>query len=197
MIRLYRFFSILFLASVLSITAASAQTTGFAPGKGYKQINFGIELQGYGIPVYAGMDFGVGEFITIGPRIIFETQGETISDTYSTWGGDKIEREIKTRNTVAIPGFRGDYHFSGHIKGLPEELDIYGGLTLGFVIVRSSIQTTLNGELQEDASPKSSNSSPKLWGQLGARYFFAENWGVQLEFASYGTDGAVGMTYRF
>ena len=192
MIKFYRFFSILFLVGALSITSAFAQSTGFAPGKGYKQINFGIELQGYGIPVYAGMDFGVGEFITIGPRLILETQGETTSNT---WGG--VEIKTKSRNTVAIPSFRGDYHFSGHIKGLPEELDIYGGLTLGFVIVRSSVVTTWDGVVQDEISPKTNNTSPRLWGQLGARYFFAENWGVQLEFASYGTDGAIGMTYRF
>lgn len=193
MIRFYRFFSILFLTGVLSITAASAQTTGFAPGKGYKQINFGIELQGYGIPIYAGMDFGVGEFITIGPRIIFETQGETIKDT---WGG--VDVVTTSRTTIAIPSFRGDYHFSGHINGLPEELDIYGGLTLGFVMYRSSYEVTWDGEVQENLSEAPSPSvNPKLWGQLGARYFFAENWGVQLEFTSYGTDGAVGMTYRF
>lgn len=193
MIKFYRLFTVMLLAGVLSITTASAQDTGFAPGKGYKQINFGIELQGYGIPVYAGMDFGVGEFITIGPRIIFETQGDTEK---ITWGG--VDVVTTSRTTVAIPSFRGDYHFSGHIKGLPKELDIYGGLTLGIVMVRGSYEVSWDGEVQENLSeePVKSNT-PKLWGQLGARYFFAENWGVQLEFASYGTDGAVGMTYRF
>lgn len=192
MMKFYKVLSILFLATVLSIStiSVSAQTTGFAPGKGYKQLNFGIELQGYGIPVYAGMDFGVGEFITVGPRIILETQG----DSYSHMGYD-----VSSRTTLAVPSFRGDYHFSGHINGLPPELDIYGGLTLGFAIVRSSLEWRKDGKLVDpQPEPSKPSANPKLWGQLGARYFFAENWGVQLEFGSLGRgDGAIGMTYRF
>lgn len=192
--KLYKIYALFLFIGAFTIASGTAfaqgsESTGFAPGgKGYRQLNFGIELQGWGIPVYAGMDFGVGEFITIGPRITLETQAESF-----VWKG----MEAKSRSTVVVPSFRGDYHFSGHIKGLPAELDIYGGLTLGFVMLNSKTTYRIDGKLVDEQPTPTRNTQPKLWAQLGARYFFSDNWGVQLEFASYGTDGAVGLTYRF
>lgn len=205
MVKLYKIWSLILLigAFVLSSGTAFAQsseeTTGFAPGgKGYKQVNFGIKLQENGIPVYLGMDFGVGKMITVGPRIIIHSQGESMKQMVPTANG-REEHEISYRYTLAIPSFRGDYHFSGHINGLPPELDLYGGLTLGFVVVRSSTQMRIDGKLTDDQPEPHNNITPKLWGQLGARYFFTNSWGVQLEFATLNraNSGSVGLSYRF
>lgn len=168
---------------------AFGQDKGFAPGKGLRQINFGFELDGYGLPVYAGMDFGVGEMITIGPRLVYETK----ADTY-TLNGNKYS----TRNSVFIPSFRGDYHFSGHIEGLPKELDFYGGLSLGVVTYRgTSKYTNRNGDVfTQDTN---TYQDARLWIQLGTRYYFSQNWGVQLEFATLSNNGngSIGLTYKF
>lgn len=190
MIKFYKILSLLLLTAALSLgsTAVSAQTTGFAPGKGYKQANFGIELDGRGIPLYVGMDFGVGEFITVGPRLIVETEGETWSA-----GGMKL----RSRATAYVPSFRGDYHFSGHIKGLPAELDLYGGLTFGVIVVNSSADF-IDFEGNKQRTSTTSDPDARLWVQAGARYYFNENWGAQLEFTTLGgNDAALGLSYRF
>lgn len=203
MMRIYKIFSASLLVGILNLASGNAIAqdtgTGFAPGgKGYKQINFGIELQGLGIPVYAGMDFGVGKMITVGPRVIFDTEGDThVSQTYKSGSWDKVDHEVKWRSTVIIPSFRGDYHFSGHINGLPSELDLYGGLTLGFVMSHTRSTIRIDGELASEQPKSMSDTTPKLSAQFGARYFFSGNWGAQLEFTSLGNDAAIGLTYRF
>jgi outer membrane immunogenic protein len=191
MVKFYKVFFSLLLVTAFSVASqtASAQTVGFAPGKGYKQVNFGIELEGRGLPFYVGMDFGVGEFITVGPRLIVETEGESL---------DAGGMELHSRATAFVPSFRGDYHFSGHIKGLPAELDLYGGLTFGLVIVNASSEyIDLEGEKQRNSN--TSDPDARLWAQAGGRYFFNENWGVQLELTTLGGNGdaALGLSYRF
>ncbi len=168
---------------------AFGQGKGFAPGKGLRQVNFGLELDGYGVPVYAGIDFGVGEMITIGPRLVYET---------SVNGYTSNRNKFYTRNSVFIPSFRGDYHFSGHIEGLPKELDFYGGLSLGVVTYRgTSKYTDTNGDVFVQETKKSQDA--ELWIQLGARYYFSSNWGAQLEFATLGSNGngSIGLSYKF
>lgn len=204
MTKLYQLYSLLLLIGAFTMASGTAsaqgsETTGFAPGgKGYKQLNFGFEI-GNSMPVYAGMDFGVGEFITIGPRLILNTHGERFTSPVYTANGTK-ERETSTRSTVAIPSFRADYHFSGHIKGLPPELDLYAGATLGFIISQTSVTTRVDGRLEEEQLDPVRTTVSRLWAQVGGRYFFSDNWGVQLEFTSglYGRgDGAIGLSYRF
>jgi outer membrane immunogenic protein len=200
MMKFYKVFSALLMVGILGLASgtAVAQDTGFAPGgKGFKQINFGLELQGLGIPVYAGMDFGVGKMITIGPRIVVDTKGDSyVTQSYnSSW--NRVDHETKWRSTIVIPSFRGDYHFSGHIKGLPSELDLYGGLTLGFVINRYNAKVRVDGELASEQPESVTSTSTKLSAQLGARYYWSDSWGVQLEFNSVGSDAALGLSYRF
>lgn len=193
------FFAVLAL-SLIGMACVKAQGTGFAPAKGFKQVNFGIELEGYGLPVYAGMDFGVGENITIGPRIIFERQSD--KERFDMYG---VDYTIKTSSTYIVPSFRGDYHFSGLINGITNKLDFYGGLTFGYAIWRYHQKFEYNGNdpdfedyVNRNQEDPRTNSDAKIWAQVGGRYYFSDNWAVQLEFTSLaGGDGALGMTYRF
>jgi outer membrane immunogenic protein len=202
MVKFYKVFFSLLLVAAFSVASqtASAQTVGFAPGKGYKQVNFGLELEGWGFPIYAGMDFGVGEFITVGPRIVVGTEGSSYEMPIINSNNELDEAKVKSRTTVAVPSFRGDYHFSGHINGLPAELDLYGGLTFGIAIYHSSTSYSYNGNLKDghefpDVDPVT-NANAKLWAQVGGRYFFSPNWAAQLEFTS-STNAILGLSYRF
>lgn len=181
-----------FLLCLLCFISSNTMAQGFAPKNGFQQLNFGLEFEGYGIPVYAGMDFGVGSFITIGPRILFETNGSK----HYTFNKNGQRIGLNYRSTAFIPGFRGDYHFSGHIDGMTNKLDLYGGLTLGVGFYK-----TKREELGPDGEIKTypnSYSDTELWGQLGARYYFNQNWAAQLEFNTLaGGDGALGVSYRF
>lgn len=194
--KLYKFYSSFLLTATFCIASVTAfaqdsANTGFAPGgKGYKQLNFGIEL-GRSMPVYVGMDFGVGQFITVGPQLSLYTR----SDVQSL-----MNMETRSRSTVAIPSIRGDYHFSGHIKGLPAELDLYGGLSLGLVIAHNRSEIRRDGELLDVQPDPSTATESRLWVQVGGRYFFSDNWGAQLEYSTRKHGGGistVGLSYRF
>ncbi|WP_017731212.1 outer membrane beta-barrel protein [Nafulsella turpanensis] len=201
--KIYKIVSALLLTGALSLLSVASfgqsSTTGFAPGKGYKQVNFGFELEGWGFPVYAGMDFGVGKFITIGPRVVVGTKGDSREMDVLNSNREWDKAKISSRTTVVVPSFRGDYHFSGHISGLPAELDLYGGLTFGVAVFHSSTNYHYNGQLVEgyefpETEPTTS-SDAKLWAQAGARYFFNPKWAAQLEVTS--TSNAIlGLTYR-
>lgn len=202
--NIYKSISALLLTGALSLLSIASfgqdATTGFAPGKGYRQANFGFELEGHGFPIYAGMDFGVGKFITIGPRIVVGTEGSSMDMPVFNSNGELDQAKIKSRTTALVPSFRGDYHFSGHISGLPAELDLYGGLTFGIAIFHSTTKFDYDGQLEEgvvipDYEPQT-NSDAKIWAQAGARYFFSPEWAVQLEVTST-SNAIIGLSFRF
>jgi outer membrane immunogenic protein len=175
--------------SAVSINVNAQNSYGFAPGDGFKQLNFGVDVDGYGIPVYIGMDFGIADMITLGARASFQTK----SSKHGT------NNELTSRSTIILPSFRGDYHFSGHIEGLPEELDFYGGLSLGLVVWNNDVEYYEYNPTTGDRILKERNDSSsdlELWMQLGARYYFSEKWAANVEFGSFGNNGSIGFSYR-
>lgn len=179
---------------IFSLASTEALAQGFAPENGFKQVNLGIELEGYGLPVYVGMDFGVGSNITIGPRIMVERESESFNQRH-----DGKDYDLKHSWTYIVPSFRGDYHFSGLINGMTDKLDLYGGLTLGYAIYRyhteyMDVDNNFNYVVRDRTD---SASDAKLWAQVGARYYFSDNWAAQLEFSTWGEDAAIGVSYRF
>lgn len=76
--------------------------------KGQKQLNFGLGLGGWGLPVYVGLDFAVHNDITIGPEIFFN---------------------LEDNNNGLGAAFRADYHFN-RVLSIPQEFDFYAGLNI-------------------------------------------------------------------
>jgi hypothetical protein len=160
---------------VASVTLVSAQGN---LGKGGKQLNAGVGFSSFGVPVYIGADFGVHESISVGPRISYRNNSER-------FGGFKYSQSL------TVIAFNGNYHFN-KLLSLPDEWNIYAGLTLGYYIwsdVKWDGTTidTFGGE----------GSGIGLDAQLGARYFFNEKWGLNLELGG-GTasGGNFGVTYK-
>lgn len=85
---------------------ASAQSPIGANGK---QLNFGVGIDGGGVPLYIGMDFGVHPDITVGGQL-----GLDLAFDYLVVAG------------------RGDYHFNS-LLNIPRDWDFYAGLNLGFI----------------------------------------------------------------
>ncbi|MGK7392365.1 MAG: outer membrane protein [Candidatus Cyclobacteriaceae bacterium M2_1C_046] len=169
-------FGIITVASI-TVLSNSAQAQ-FSPGPGFKQFNFGLQGSS-GLGAYVGFDFGVSDFITIGPRLSFEyhtTLGAFGIYDYST--------------TLILPSFRGDYHFSGHIDALPDELDLYGGISAGVGLFSYN---------HEDPSiPDNSEANVEAWVQAGARWYFNDNWGANVEFTG-GSFSSIsgGLSFKF
>ena len=162
------------LFTLLASTFSLAQGT---LGKGGKQLNAGLGFSDYGVPIYVGVDFGVHESVTIGPRLSFRNYGYTRSG-------------YKYNQNLTVLSFNGNYHFNKLIN-LPSEWDLYAGLTLGYYFwsyVKSSSGVYYEGN----------SSQIGLEAQIGGRYFFSDNFGLNLEFGG-GSEagGRFGITYKF
>lgn len=169
-----------FLIVLVSGISFMTKAQGFEPEPGFKQVNFGVGVSTWGVPVYAGMDFGVGNRITIGPRISYRRYG----DNYR-FGGTRYSYHY----TIVNLSFRGDYHYGSHIDGLPEQLDLYGGLSLGYSIWGNDFDGDDSG--LED-------SRVYLALQAGARWYFNKNWAGNLELSGGSMTGLeIGLSYRF
>ena len=167
--------TLVILLSVFTATFALAQGT---LGKGGKQLNAGLGFSGWGVPVFVGLDFGVDESITIGPRI-----------SYRNYAYNRAS--YKFNQSLTVLSFNGNYHFN-KLLNLPSEWNFYAGITLGYYLW-SDVRTS-SGIIDVGNS-----SRMGLEGQIGGRYFFSDNFGVNLEFGG-GTGtggGSIGITYKF
>jgi len=157
----------------------SMYSFGQAPlGNGSRQLNAGFGFSTWGMPVYAGLDFGVHPDLTIGPQLSFRSYSETFRD----FNGTKYDYS----HSIFVIAFNGNYHFNT-LLNISSEWNIYAGLTLGYYIWSSP-----SGYLGKR------NSGIGIDAQIGGRYFFSENIGVNLEFGG-GTasGGKIGITYKF
>ncbi|NMM50607.1 hypothetical protein [Marinigracilibium pacificum] len=166
------------LLSLLAIVAFAftSNAQGWGPDKGLTQISVGVGTSGWGVPIFADVQFGVTDFITVGPRISYA------SKTYRH-AGYRYDASVFTLAAV------GNYHFSRHIN-VPQELDLYGGLELGYA--------AWNDDWNDDYGPYDGNSSTIYLGiNVGAKYFFSPNFGAMVEFGGgTGTGNAlIGVTF--
>ncbi len=157
--------------------SSNVNAQGFEPRQGFKQLNFGVGSSGWGVAVFGGMDFGIANKVTIGP-----------------WAGIRTKSNV----TAITVGFRGDYHWGAHLPDLPEELDLYGGVGLGYTNV-----TVDNGDFDPVSGTfsDSNNGYTDVWFRAGARWYFSPQWGVMAEAtgASRGDLAGllVGLSYKF
>ena len=146
-------------------------------GNGGKQFNAGLGFSDWGIPIYAGLDFGVHESVTIGPRASFRNYA------YTRTGNEY-------RQTLTVLSFNGNYHFNRLLE-LPSPWDFYAGLTIGYYFwsdVKSSGGINYVGK----------SSTLGMDAQIGGRYFFSDQFGLNLEFGGgTGAGGSFGITYKF
>jgi hypothetical protein len=141
--------------------------------KGESQINAGIGLSSWGVPVYIGLDYGVHPDITVGGELSYRSYGENFgSNHYNS-------------SVIGISG-NGNYHFN-RILEIPKNWDFYAGLNLGFYIWNSP-----------DNYAGSHSSGLGLGGQIGGRYFFTDKIGLNLEFGGGNafSGGKLGLTFK-
>jgi outer membrane immunogenic protein len=143
-------------------------------GKGGKQLNAGVGLSEWGIPVYVGLDFGVHQDITVG-----------IEGSFRSYKDDWHNNHY--RHTIFGFSGNGNYHFN-RILNIPKAWDFYAGLNLGFYLWHSSPD-----DYDRDYSPLG------LSAQIGGRYYFNNNFGLNLEFGGGNafSGGKFGISYKF
>jgi hypothetical protein len=139
-----------------------ALVTGFSFGQkshestGRNQLNLGVGLSDWGIPVYIGIDHYINNDVTLGGEFTYRDYREKFNTYYYS----------------SIMGFSGNanYHFN-RILEIPSNWDFYAGLNLGFYVWNSP-----------DNYPGNHNSGLGLGGQIGGRYYISHKVALNLEF---------------
>ena len=160
---------IIFSLLIITILSINAQRPF---GKGKYQINGGLGFSDWGIPVYTGVDYGVHRDLTVGLEGSFRTYNEDITGAIYN-------------STIFGLSAIGNYHFNTLI-GIPWNWDIYTGINLGYFYW--SLPPNY---------PGTGSSGVGFGAQIGGRYFFNENLGLNLEagVGKYFSGGKIGITY--
>ena len=139
--------------------------------QGQTQLNAGVGFDSWeGVPIYVGFDHYVSNDFTLGAEVSYATL-----DKYKDYRYDYSIWGI---------GGNGNYHFD-RVLSLPQAWNIYAGLNLTYY--------SWNHKDHYD------NDGLNLGAQIGARYFFNNNFGLNLQ-AGGGSNvsgGKFGITYRF
>jgi len=163
---------------IFFLIIALALITGFGFSqnpfpKGRNQLNIGVGLSDRGVPIYFGLDHGVGSDFSLGGELSFRNYNEH-------WRDDDYNHSI-----TGISG-NANYHFN-RILEINDDWDLYAGVNLGFYIWSSP-----------DEYRGNHSSGLGLGAQIGARYYFSSKVGINLEFGSGNafSGGKVGITIR-
>jgi outer membrane immunogenic protein len=160
------------IGSVFFLISISVSLAQAPPGKGGQQLNAGFGLSGWGVPIYVGLDFGVHDEITVGPRISFRNYTRYIN-------GRPYDQNLM------VLGVSGNYHFNRLLE-LPSNWNCYAGLSLGYYAWSA------------EEWPGARSSQMGLDIQVGGRYFFNKSTGINLEFGGgTGASAIFGITHRF
>lgn len=102
---------VLLFGLLLSVGVASAQSFG----AGDVQINGGLGVSGPGAMIYGSVDVGINDQITVGGELFYRGRN------YNS---------VKYNNIGVLA--TSNYHFNKLIRRLPSNVDLYGGLSLGY-----------------------------------------------------------------
>lgn len=172
--------STLIVIAILSVTSHSA----FAQyDKGDKLLNVGIGLGSYyggGVAVGAAYEYGITDFISVGAQADFYTWGYNFGSGYNY------------RYTFLPIAARGSYHFGKlFLRNLPQ-LDLYGGVALGYYISSYKDNTGYSGIYNDGYGGK------VLFGLYGGgRYYFKPKIAGFAEVGYNVTPLKVGITFKF
>ena len=157
-------------------TISFAQNGAFSNGD--KLLNIGIGVNSHysgGIPLGASLEFGITDDISVGANVDY------LSYKYAS----------DFKFTAVYFGARANYHFNEILNINNNNVDLYGGLTLGyrsFTWKDSNFENTLG---------KSYGSQIYLGAQIGGKYYFSDNVGAFLELGELGSSNArIGVAFK-
>ena len=161
---------------VLSLSFALITVFAFSQSPlyvGSSQLNLGVGLSDSGIPVYIGFDHSIARDITLGAELSYRAYNENWQNNYYN------------HNIVGISG-NANYHFNT-LFGMSPRWDLYAGGNLGFYFWTSP-----------DGYTGNSSSRLGFGGQVGARYYFTNSIGLNVEFGGGNafTGGKLGLSFR-
>lgn len=142
------------IALVFSATFASAQGRY---EKGDVLLNAGIGLGYYyagGVPILVSGEFAVNDVISVGPYLGYTSYNYRWA--FGRW-----------KYTFVDVGVRGSYHFNDVFEITNDQLDVYGGLFLGYII------SSYSGD-DFGVTNNPYGGAFRLGLHIGTRYYFTE-----------------------
>jgi hypothetical protein len=146
-----RIFYTLILLTTINVAKAQNPLT---PGK--SQLNVGVGLSEWGVPVYIGFDHGLSPVFTIGGELSYRSYNEN-------W------KNFSYRHRITGISGNVNYHFNQVLK-MPKSFDFYAGANLGFYMWSSP-----------EGYDGTHSSGLGIGGQIGGRYYFSNKVGLNLE----------------
>ncbi|MFH0895460.1 MAG: outer membrane beta-barrel protein [Bacteroidota bacterium] len=125
--------------------------------KGSVQLNAGLGLSGWGVPVYVGLDFGVSSAVTAGLELSYRSYHQNWHNYYYN-------------HTIMGVSGNVNYHFD-EVLQLKDPWNLYAGLNLGFYYWNSPNSYDGDGA-----------SGLGIGAQIGGRYYFNDKFAINLEF---------------
>ncbi len=161
---------------ILGVVLAMVSAVGFSQnplGVGQNQLNVGVGLSGWGVPVYLGLDHGISRDFTIGGELSYRSYDEK-------WDNDHYDHNILGISANL------NYHFN-HALEMSNEWDFYIGPNLGFYSFSSP-----------DGYHGRYSSEVGVGAQLGFRYYLSSKVGLNLEFGGGNafSGGKFGLTFK-
>lgn len=155
------------LALVFSTSVVNAQFNPYSDQSAL--LSVGIGVSGWGVPLFARLDYPVAENITVGGGLSYQS--------YSRFG-------LSGFSLIGIQA-RGNYHFNELFELTSDEFDLYGGASLGYFIYNSP----------NDSFDNMGGFS--LGIQVGGRYFLSEKIALNAEFGGGSVISAatIGVTF--
>lgn len=171
-----KIFTSLFVLSMLLTSTSFAQFNPYTDQT--KMLTAGVGFSGWGVPVFVKYEHPVADNITLGGSLSFQNYSEKYSN-------------YKWKHTISGLNGIGSYHFN-ELLSIPDEWDLYAGATLGYYFWNTKYKGS--GDYIYSGSGSGGLS---LGAHVGARYFFSDKVGVNLEFGG-GTvlaGGTLGLTF--
>jgi outer membrane immunogenic protein len=140
---------------------------------GQAQVNFGLGISGWGVPVYVGLDYSILRDVTIGGELSYRSYRDD-------WGYYYYNQRI-----IGISG-NGNYHFNTLLH-IPRKYDFYAGANLGVYIWNSP--SDYHGP---------NNTGIGVGAQVGGRYYFSKRGALNLELGGGNvfSDGKIGLSFK-
>jgi hypothetical protein len=173
--------SITFLLFVGLASTVCAQDKAFA--KGDKLLNLGVGVNSYysgGVPLSVSFESGITDQISVGPSIDY------LSNKYSVGGS------LSYKFTALYFGVRASYHVNELLNIDEENIDLYGGVTIGY--------RSFSWKDKYSGGSLSGNYGSGIFigGYIGGKYFFTQRFGAFAELGAVGsTNGRIGVAARF
>ncbi|MEX0968611.1 MAG: hypothetical protein WD077_15370 [Bacteroidia bacterium] len=146
-----------YLAIILVIVTTSTIFAQSPLPKGQTQLNLGVGLSSWGIPLYIGLDHAIHKDVTLGGEVSYRSFNERFND-----------RNRYNHSVIGVSG-NVNYHFNS-LLNIPSNWDFYAGLNIGFYYWNT-----------RHDYPGHYRSGLGLGAQVGGRYYFTDRFGVNLE----------------